>query len=366
MKVFILSVFVTLVITLPVASSGPVKYKTLDKKRWTLTESPNFRIVSDVKPKKVRKVIEELERFRAFSELLMGIKVSTTKEKSLLTLTKNRMTWKALGLPNSAVSYTWAHAQQGTQIFADVNGLSSTSLEQINSGRATIFHALAFQLFQEASVYQRVPFWYSQGFARYLSGYNESKDVVAIGGLDAMRGRLRILFSANGHFKPVNIIDVMSRKSYKQKVTGEELSRQKRMRFDAQAFVIVHYFYADDARRKQLSDFIGTMKSGKSTETRMVEAFGQTPEELSSEITKYAISGTKAIAYNRDQIESILKLPTDEKYQQSSLSPQAFWPIVYPAIINLSDEVLPYKHKKALYETVKQYLPKTKYVFDDS
>ena len=70
------------------------------------------------------------------------------------------------------------------------------------------------------------------------------------------------------------------------------------------------------------------------------------------------------LAYDRTQILNLLNLPSSDSYKQSKLSPQEFWPIVYPAIVGVSDETISYADKKELNDAVKQYLPKTKSLFD--
>ena len=131
MKFLIYLVCLVLVTSVPVVSSEPVKHKSLDRKRWTLTESPNFEVVSDAQPKQVLKVIDQLERFRAFSALLMQVESSATGDKNRLIITKSRGTWRALGLPSNLASYTMTYQDKGAVIFADMNGFTGDSLKKV-------------------------------------------------------------------------------------------------------------------------------------------------------------------------------------------------------------------------------------------
>ena len=364
MKFLVIVFSLVLVSTVPVVSSAPVKHKSLDRKRWTLTESPNFRIVSDAKPKQVMKVAEQLERFRAFSVLLMGIDSAVSEDKSQLIITKTRGTWRALGLPNDFVSYTQPFQGRGANIFADIDGFTGTSLKKSNTGRAVVFHSLGLALLIDLGLRDKLPLWYFKGFAHYLSGYAEPKNVITIGSLEAMRGRLQGLFSHDGHFKNINVVSLMSRTSYTSRVSGKELSRKQRLKIDAEAFVMVHYFYGDPLRQKQLSTYIESRNSGKDIEMRIFEAFEMNPKELSIAISAYARSKMKVPAYDRGQIEKLLQLPAVESYQQSKLTSAEFWPIVYSSIVRLPNHIVSHAHKKELNEAVNQYLPKVESLFD--
>ena len=100
-----------------------------------------------------------------------------------------------------------------------------------------MFNSLAYKLFIDIGLRERVPFWYYRGFAHYLSGYTEPKDFIAIGAVEAMIGRLQGLINPDRRFKPIDVVDIMSRKSFNHRVTGEALSRRHRLKVGAQAFV---------------------------------------------------------------------------------------------------------------------------------
>lgn len=86
--------------------AAPVDVKKLEKRKWTITESPNFSVLSDAKPKDIIEVVAQLERFRAFSLLLLGQKQQRAKDPIEIIVTKNRRTWRSMGLDNDTVSLT--------------------------------------------------------------------------------------------------------------------------------------------------------------------------------------------------------------------------------------------------------------------
>ncbi|MFT6100901.1 MAG: hypothetical protein ACJAYF_003462, partial [Arenicella sp.] len=76
-----------------------VKIKLLAKKKWTLVESENFKIITDISAKKARLTTEQLEKYRAFCAFFLNAKPQqSTGTKS--TGTKSTGT-KSTGTKNS-------------------------------------------------------------------------------------------------------------------------------------------------------------------------------------------------------------------------------------------------------------------------
>jgi len=370
MKKFSLIIAVMAVIFVGVVNAEPVKYSKLQKKKWTLTQSPNFSIVSDASAKQVIKIAQQLERFRAFSSLIMGINVEKRETPTQLTITKSRGTWKALGLHKDYVSYTRTRADGDTIIFSDMDGFRGNSLLNSNPGRATVFNALAYELFTDIDLRDRVPLWYYRGFASYLAGYTEQKEEFRIGEIGAMGTRLSSLFNSGGQFKTIDVVSVMSKKSFVDSVTKKEMTLKQRQLFSVHAYLLVHYFYGDFDRRKKLANYInlGNNRTGEnslSVEQRIQQAFDQTPRELAKAVKKYGYESMRVPAYDRKGVLDSITLPKPEDYTQRKIAAAEFWQLVYPRLVNVSNNVISYDEKKALYQKVKQYLPARESVLTD-
>ncbi len=364
MKRLIFSMLVVIALASAFASAAPVKHKKLERKKWTLTESPNFSILSDAKPSKIRKMIEHLERFRAFSCTMIHSGCEETTEPAMIIGANSRQTWRALGLPEGYVSLTNTMRLGKSTIFAEVKGFSGNSYRRSSVARATVFSSLAFKLFNDMGLTETTPFWYQEGFGQYLSGFIELDSRYEIGDLGAMGPRLQALFNPYGKLKPIDIVSLMSRNSYENSLTGDFISDSAHALFLAQSYLLVHYLHYDEKRRGQLSEFLKLNTGDRTLEERIVEAFGVSSTQLELNLRGFVDARVSTLKFDRDEVDPLMRLPELAAYSQRELAVPEFWQFIYPRIADLPDQFFTYSDKKALRDAVHQHLPKTKSIFD--
>ncbi len=356
-KGLVVLLFVSWAWVSPSSQAEPISHKRLDKRKWTQVTSPSFELVSDAKPKQVLKIAEQLERFRAFSSLLLGAKNKASSSKARILLTKKRSTWRALGMPKDLVSYTFGSPVTGTSIIAEMRGFTGESLSKSNTGRATVFRALAFNLLADLGLLDAAPQWYRSSLASYLAGYVEHPKAFRIGELEAMGARLATLYGRQGGFIPIDIISIMSSSKFRRSMKNEKLSLLKRNRLDSQAYVLLHYFFADNKRRNQLSAFLDDVISESTLAQRIEKHFAMSPIGLAEAVKNYTETSLVVRAYNREKVEPMLTLPIEASYELRPLTRADFWGWVYPQLVKLPENMVSYSDKKALYSEVKMYLP---------
>ncbi len=285
--------------------------------------------------------------------MLLGLDTKRGANPRFIVLPKNRSLWKALGLPKGLVSVTLFSEPGGSTIFADIEDFSGSSVRTSSVGRATIYSALSTQLFYEVGLQESTPFWYHMAFSQYLSGYTELDTQFRIGELEAMGKRLGRLFNRYGRLKPIDVVSVMSRKSYAVGLGGSEISNTAKRKFLAQAYLIFHYLYSDAGRRDQLDEYVRLTTPGLSVDESLCTAFGVSAQKLSNSIASYAESDERIVSYDRREIEDKLSLPLPIEYRQTKLSNGEFWREVYPQIVNVPESLISFSEKKRFMNTVR-------------
>lgn len=344
-------------------AAAPVKHKKLDKRVWTFVKSPNFEIVSDAKPKQLLKMVEQLERFRAFLifylSLESGRSVETAQATKLL-LTNKRSSWLALGMPRDLISYNFITGNGSRSVFAEIGGwggYTGESMARSTPGRATILRALAVGLLQDFGMLDGRPVWYRTAIASYLSGYVENEDYFRLGDPGAMGRRLKGLYDTNGRFISIDIGSVMSMEKNTSVTGGRDQRMMERNRFLSQSYVLLHYMLADRARAQQLMAYLIDEKIYSSLVEKIEVHFLMAPRKISRLVRSYVESNPAAIAFKRSEVEALISNPSVVDFHSASLSYPEFWRWTYPQIAKMPDDIISDRHKKELHEKIKVHMP---------
>ncbi|MGK0374724.1 MAG: hypothetical protein ACJA2E_001196 [Arenicella sp.] len=356
---------IALVLSLLMASSAfaKVKIKSLAKKKWTVVESQNFKVITDVSARKARLTVEQLEEYRAFCSFFLNIKANDDDAKLLLYVTDSRRTWKAMGLNDLYVSVHVKRPANSPQMFVDVKGFFGNNFKVANSGRSVVLNAVAQQLFTSAGLDQSYPLWFRTGFAYYLATYTESSDQIVLGSVEAYRYRYSTLFNQGGGLKSFNSKALLARKKLGQKAVRSSKAKSLRLANQEymQSFFTVHYLYADNSRRKQMVDYLRAVVTGKSQDQAFSDAFSMSYEEFDKQLRRY-VSGRSlsARAMDRKQIRESLIIPAAESYSVRSIDDTEFFKLFAQAIIELQEETISNQDKQSFINEYKErYKPET-------
>jgi hypothetical protein len=359
------AITVALLLSLLMASSAfaKVKIKSLAKKKWTVVESENFKIVTDVSVKKARLTAQQLEEYRAFCSFFLNIKAKNNDLKLILFMTDSRRTWRAMGLNDQYVSVQVHRAGTATRMFVDIKGFFGNNFKVANSGRAVVLNSVAQQLLSSAGLDQSYPHWFRSGYAYYLATYAKSSDQIVLGSVEAYRDRYSALFNQAGGLKSFDSKEIFSRKNFIQKAPGSNKNRYLRQvnRNYMESFFTVHYLYADSGRRQQMVNYLLAVVAGQSEDQAFTDAFSMSYKEFDKELRKY-ISGSNlsAIALDREKVRESMIIPTADSYSVSSIDDAEFFRQFAQAVIEMGEDFIPSKDKQSFLSDYKErYKPVT-------
>jgi len=338
-----------------VAIAEPIKHKKLIKKKWILVSSQNFEVVTDGKERTAVLITEQLEKFRAFSLLLLGkgVPKDETKgnKKSRLFLTKSRGTWRAMGLPKTVVSTWHVDADLGTVIFSDIDGFSTSSLKRPNVARSIVLQAVASSLFHQKGYRDFYPLWYRQGFTQYLASYSEPKNEIMLGSLDTIRGRLFSMLNVVGNLKQFDTKTLLSKKTIRNEFRSKAVMLRDTNRFYMESFFLYHYMNSQPENRKKLAHYIRLTQFGGTPETALRKSFDLTFEELDDRMRSYMLGNNMySRVFDRAQVEALLEIPAIETVTR--LDTSDFLGRFARSILHLSDS----EDKNAFLREVKSLL----------
>jgi hypothetical protein len=353
-------VFVALVLSFMVMSNAlaDVKIKLLAKKKWTVVESENFKVVTDISARKARLATEQLEKYRAFCAFFLNTKSQQSADsKMTLFVTDSRRTWKGMGLPEEFVSIQLNRPGMPKRIFVDIKGFFGNSFRVANSGRSVVLNAIAQDSLTSAGVDERYPLWFRVGFAYYLATYTESSTSIVLGSVEAYSNRISAILNSGGGVTSFDSEALFARTTFSQKaVTGNNRKwlRQANRNY-MHSFFTVHYLYADNARRQQLIDYLRAMASGQGQDQAFVASFYMDYSEFDNKLRQY-VSGSNlfARAMDRQKVEKLIILPVDESYNVSRIDDSEFFKHFAQGIIELNESVISSQDKTSFLEAYKE------------
>ena len=337
-----------------VSATAEIKIKSLVKKKWTLVESGNFKIITDLSTKKARLTAEQLEKYRAFCALWLNVKPKENTDKMVVFMTQKSSTWRAMGLDETWVSLHTSREGIAPQMFVNVKGLFGTSFRKPNSGRAVVLNSLTQELFNSVGIDEQYPLWFRTGFAYYLATYTEPGDKIMLGSLDSYRERISSLLSHNNVIR----FDTQKLLAQKKMLTQAGFNSKNKWlldvnRFYMQSFFTVHYFYSNNELRKQMFAYLKAVIADEVEGGAANPTFTNDFKEFDNELRSYS-SGTKLMArvMDRAEVEKLLTIPT--QYDVSLIDDAQFFEYFAAAVLELGESSLSNHDKQAFLRAYKQ------------
>ena len=287
-----------------VGVEASTQLSNLEKRQWIKVSTANFHIITDLKEKKAIRIASNLEKFRRMYQLVFATELPDQENPIKIIAPKKSLTFdlltggkKQLRKTNGffiANNYGNYATIEGNR-FNGSSKADSTRLVNGNKAYATRFPAaqrIAGQsslnrLFHEythhlaANQYSyNLPFWYSEGFADFLSTAKIQDSGLVIFGQPI-----------EYHLKAIDGRSWMKMESLFKTTRIGATNQQNSYRVYSQGWLMVHYFLANEKRSAQLKKFISLLASGQSVDDAMLSALERTYEQLDIELLRYAKRG---------------------------------------------------------------------------
>lgn len=355
-KIFLFAFVLLFLVT--TNASAEVKIKSLAKKKWTLVESDNFRIITDLPSKKARLTAEQLEKFRAFATLWLNKKADENTSKMVLFMTDRSSTWASMGLNKDWVSLYASRTDIGTQMFVNVKGFFGRSFRKANSGRTVVLNTVTQDLFRNVGIGAAYPDWFKTGFAYYLATYTEPDEKIMLGSIEAYSGRIHSLMNQAGGIIRFDSEALFSRKKNIQRGAGQSRSQWLREanRFYMQSFFTIHYLYSDNKLRGQMFDYLNAVVSGATEADAMALVFSKSFKEFDRELRKYASGSRLSVrVMPKTEVEKLMALPSS--YEVSRISEMQFFEYFAKAVLELGETSMSNQDKQSFLNAYKRRYP---------
>ncbi|WP_213978885.1 hypothetical protein [Sphingomonas sp. dw_22] len=247
----------TLVAAIPTAASA----------RWMEARSTNFIVYSDGGEDSLRRSVLLLEDYDRLLRRLTGTTAAPSASPLRVYLVGSSSKLDQVQpVPNGVLGFYSARVG-GTAVFAvrgDKPGIG---------GEEVLLHEYAHHF--AARYYPAYyPVWYSEGFAEYVMTARFEGDRIEVGRYNPGRA----LTLLRGTWLPVDQI-----------FSGRlgDLSREQVGQFYAESWLIVHYLFADDARREELSRYFADLHHGIAETQAFSTAFGTDHKTFEVALKRY-------------------------------------------------------------------------------
>ena len=238
---------------------------------WYKYENQYFEVLSNAKEKKARKLINELEHFRASVVQVSNIRIPETALKTQVLILKNTKQYKKVAPKNSAGYAMNDPGNSQTMIVMPASGL-------VGSAKDVIRHEYTHAVLNYSSF--EYPRWYSEGFCELMSTTTLSKD------LSTFRLGEALPRAKTNRWPLYDWDELVSDdfKPHKIKDPDEGSSAY------SQAWILTHYFTLADmgANMPKLQTYFDLIKAGEDSNKAFITAFGSSASELwKSDLKKY-------------------------------------------------------------------------------
>lgn len=243
---------------------------------WREASSDNFVIYAEEDEKEIRKYSDRLERYHgAMSYLLQSNKVkpSPSGRVTIYVVRNARIVRKLYGSGDNARYIGGFYRPQAGGSLAIIPPIDITGAEASQS-ELVLMHEYAHHFMAVTTPYL-VPRWYGEGYAEFFATAKFEKDGAVGLGLPAVH-RANELYAA----RDVSIEQLLDSKLYR------ENKSQRYDNFYGRAWALFHYLFMDDARRKQLRDYVNRLNKGEAELSAATAAFGDL-KALDESLDKY-------------------------------------------------------------------------------
>jgi len=283
---------------------------------WFRAESPHFIVYSDTREEDVAPLLDNLEKLdrllRAYTQLPQSQLPQSQPEQSpragasgdpqepKLTLyyhaSLSGLRAVAGSTPADAIGlYSGdAGAAQGFGVHLErIATLGDEQLEKapLNDSLTYVFEAYA-RHFLHRHTDIRAPAWFIEGFAQYFSSVRFSAQQTVVGRAPRdVAGYLRFLNAGRKYH--LEWEDVLEHRLPLAHGHGGEDGM--RLEFEAKSWLLTHYAFSSDERRKRLSRYLQRVGDGASPTAAFERAFGVSSADLGRVMWRYGQRGLEVV-----------------------------------------------------------------------
>ncbi len=253
--------------------------------KWVQVESDNFHLVGEIKEKNAKKLIQDLELYRAATLQFLGKppKLEPIKVKILIVKTNDQMT-EIIGHANNSGIY---------KTFFDGPLFVMLGEEARHYAMHEYGHHITYT--HTKSIY---PLWYDEGYVEYLATFEKDGDSLSIG--RNIKGYKDILSSK--YWMSYRIIfNSIQKYPFKLSKIDPKIGSVDQHTFYAQAWLAVHFIQNNPDYLDMFNQYNGLINSGVDAMQAFETAFGTTPDAFEQILRKYF----KAKNFKKRQISSI-------------------------------------------------------------
>ena len=336
---------------------GEVNVKHLYKQKWIQMESDNFSVLSNANASKTAKMLQELEDFNYFVPMLLGFKQRNAfSQKFPVILAKNKDSLASMGVPKDYAGVFIKGSEQ--VIFARVDGFKSSKKGRGSWGRSVILHELSHLLVDNTKLQLASPPWYTEGIAEYFGTYVRKKNKIILGDMSILQHRYQSMV-ANIGGKFDNIDSESLFKTTKRDLNISAKNDRKHVkflnRFYTRSVSVVHYFNADNKRRKDMYTYLHLLHKGYTVDEAFTYVFDMTFSELDEKVNAY-IDGKFVMARTFDIGKNGLQFPK-AKTQVVDISKDQSMDYLYRKISLFSDNFLGFGNRDKMNADFEKSIP---------
>ncbi|BCD99793.1 hypothetical protein [Marinagarivorans cellulosilyticus] len=303
-----------LILVLSPFSYAELQLEKLAKDDWIELRTDNFVVVTDMKAKKAKSLVSDLENFHYFITNTLGKPLVTAKPLEILAIS-SKSNFKRLDLPEF-----WAGVFR-TGLDGDlaiVNVANYSNKKAKGWGNQILMHEYVHFVSRRIGSESFRPLWYDEGVAEYLASFRIEKKgkSVSVGSMDVIGDRLySIQTPSRMGYESIDVEDLFKTTNINMSWRRDESGKQKRkdekrsFKFYARAMVTYHYFQSEKNLSDQLARYITLLNQGRSIDDAFSLAFKASYETIDKRINDY-ISGRFVKFLRFDTGKAGIEFPT--------------------------------------------------------
>jgi len=245
---------------------------------WFELKSENFTVYSNAKKEVAYDLIEELEYFRFYLQIITNVKDTTTELPHVVFAMRNKISFKSMtGIRGGVVGFYFAHPRT-TVSFSNIDyDFTRTSRMKDRPGKQVLFHEYTHHFMFRYTRFN-YPLWYSEGFADYLGAFSYEDGVATIGQI--IPGRLRSL-GGTDWFSLKTIL--ASNKTVAPYIRNRGMTYM----VYAQGWFFIHYLNTRADYRQALQKYLVANNNGEEFEEAFVSSFNMSVKQMEDELWAY-------------------------------------------------------------------------------
>ncbi|MES2604281.1 MAG: DUF1570 domain-containing protein [Pseudomonadota bacterium] len=242
---------------------------------WRMASSENFVIYADDSEAEIKRFAEKLERYRSamgYAFPSTNFVPSPSNRVVIYVVGSGKLVKKLYGEGSRYIGGFYVPRAGGS--IAIIPPVDPSARGYVSPSERTLMHEYAHHFMYENAPYV-VPRWFGEGLAEYFSTAKFEMDGAVGLGLPNEARAYEI-----GAARNITIEELLDSKAYAARTSTAYDN------FYGRSWLLFHYVYSDQARRKQLVDYLTRLNRGEPELDSAIAAFGDL-KKLDRDLKKY-------------------------------------------------------------------------------